>query len=56
MTRSFIDGSMGPGPERDWEVVAIEPTDRDGEVAAIRAYRGDKPPVIQGRLILRSLG
>jgi hypothetical protein len=56
VTRSFIDGCMGPGPEHDWEVVAIEPTDRDGEVAAIRAYRGDKPPLIQGRLILRSLG
>jgi hypothetical protein len=55
MTRSFIDGSRGSGPEREWEVVAIEPTNRDGEVASIRAYRG-KPPVIQGRLILRSLG
>jgi acetoacetate decarboxylase len=50
MTRSFIDGT-GLGVEREWEVVAIEPTERDGEVAAIRAY-SDKPPVLQGRLIL----
>jgi hypothetical protein len=56
MRRSFIGGCLGPGPERDWEVVAIEPTDRDGEVASIRAYRGHKLPVIQGRLVLRSLG
>jgi hypothetical protein len=51
---SFIDGTSGPGEEREWEVVAIEPTERDGEVAAIRAYSGE-PPVLQGRLILKLL-
>jgi hypothetical protein len=51
---SFIDGTSGPGEEREWEVVAIEPTERDGEVAAIRAYSGE-PPVLQGRLIRKLL-
>ena len=55
ITGSFLDVT-GPGPEREWEVVAIEHTDRDGEVAPVRGYRGDKPSVLQGRLILRPLG
>jgi hypothetical protein len=50
----FIDGTSGPGEEREREIVAIEPTERDGEVAAIRAY-SDEPPVLQGRLILKLL-
>jgi len=48
------------GPEREWEVVAIEPTDRDGRSAALRGYPlpgTNKPPAImQGRLILRPVG
>jgi hypothetical protein len=66
MKRSFPDAwqdpathwwmSTTPGPEREWEVIAIEPTARDGEVATIRGYTGDKPPILQGRLILRSVG
>ena len=36
--------------------IAIEPTARDGEVATIRGYMGDKPPILQGRLILRPVG
>jgi hypothetical protein len=47
------------GPEQDWEVVAIEPTERDGRSAAIRGYRVGKsklPAIMQGRLILRRLG
>jgi hypothetical protein len=39
-----------------WEVVAIEPTERDGQVAATEDYRGSKPPVWQGRITLRPLG
>jgi len=57
MKRSFPDPrqdpatqqwtSTTPGPEREWEVVAIEPTARDGEVATIRGYMRDKPPILQ---------
>jgi hypothetical protein len=57
MTRSFPDFT-GVGPEREWEVVAIEPTGRDGEAAAVRGFvgwPGDKSPILQGRLILRPL-
>jgi hypothetical protein len=66
MKRSFPDVRQDPatqrwtsttlGPEREWEVVAIEPTARDGEVATIRGYMGDKPPILQGRLILSAVG
>ena len=65
MKRSFPDTGQDPateqwtstpGPEREWEVIAIEPTARDGEVATIRGYMRDKPPIAHGRLIVRALG
>jgi hypothetical protein len=47
-------------PEQEWEVVAIEPTQRDGQHASLRGYPlpGKKMPIpiMQGRLTLRPLG
>lgn len=61
LSRSFPDARQNPGtgewtvepdPERAWEVAAIEPTDGDGRRAVVRGYRGEKRPIMQGRLIL----
>jgi len=53
------------GPEREWEVVAIQPTARDGKAVGLRGW-GLRPgwgrsengepepdPIMRGRLILR---
>lgn len=53
------------GPERDWEVVAIQPTKRDGREAGLRGWgmlaswgRGstgetEPAPIMRGRLVVR---
>ena len=55
MRRAFMDW-----PKQEWEVVAIEPTQRDGQHASLRGYPlpGKKMPIpiMQGRLTLRPLG
>jgi hypothetical protein len=44
------------GSARDCEVVAIEPTERDGQVAATEDYTGSKLPIWRGRITLRPVG
>jgi hypothetical protein len=53
------------GPEREWEVVAIEPTSRDGQEVGLRGWgllqgwgRSDSGepeprPIMRGKLVLR---
>lgn len=47
-------------PEQEWEVVAIEPTRRDGQRASLRGYplpgKNMPIPIMQGRLTPRSPG
>jgi hypothetical protein len=41
------------GTDHDWEVIAIQATERDGRPAPIRGYRGSGIPIMHGLLVVR---